>query len=409
MHSIPKLIFREHSQQGRIGYLLGAIEYASSRIDSSSSPDNQIIVKDQTGDIQTAKDRIVQQSFQTFYSENDIPIIILSEEGNSYSKNPIYVKLLDPIDGSINSENDLPYGTNTALADYKPQLRVEDFAWAVVYDHKNGIFHVGSKNEGAYRIVKGEKQNYPESGKNSIVEIASPFSYTTENEQRERQKKLTEIFHENIGNQLRSQDVTGLGLVNTKRAFGDWRNVTKTFDVLPSGLILKERGYAFTDVLGFDFSKAIVYDENNSKYEATGGLNTKIGGNFIAANPKDHELLIFGERKPHNMRDSHPTCTWDIFMKKEVGFPSHLFSWRYELPIDERKEFRDFGIKSATKLKEIINERHQIYGGLNSRNVKYIITEIKNRYINSIAEKHFPNGDALHLEAFDQVIREIRI
>ena len=259
-----KEIQKKYDSEGPVGYLLGATEFAISNLKTISALD--IVRKNNAGDLVTAMDRSVHGSVIQYFREIGLSVAILGEEGQHQTANPQWAILIDEIEGTQNAVNQLPYGINMAIAPWRERIQVGDLESSVVTNLYDERIFVGEKAKGAYKIVCGERRELDRT-QTDVYECPSPNAYTTSDEQAWRQGRLAEIFKKVIGNQPRSIDATGTRLVELADsnicAYGDWRNATKCWDVLPSALIIQEAGYVLTDSLGFDLSNAVFYDKNN--------------------------------------------------------------------------------------------------------------------------------------------------
>jgi fructose-1,6-bisphosphatase/inositol monophosphatase family enzyme len=400
------------------GYLLGATEFAIANLQGVSVLD---ITRssDGTGDIVTEMDRCVHESVIRYFQEIGLAVVILGEEGQHLTTSPRYAVLIDEIEGTQNAINALPHGINMAIAPYQKRLQVKDLEAAVVTNLSDGRIFVGERGKGAYKIVDGKKR---ELGKKQtdVYECPSANAYTTglrfgeeipysslDNDpglQRERQSFIEALFLRRFRNQPRSVDATGTRLVELADsnicAYGDWRNVTKCWDVLPSGLIISEAGFVITDVLGFDLNEAVFYESGNSEFEKDGGLNRKVGKNFIAASSEDHGKLVFGQGicgwryHPYPYGPSFDqACTWDYLMntamrigvlvstKQDPVIKYYLDGDLREIKLDDLKSiFRVWEEVVNKKIQYIIDEKQECYQELGSQNTEKIRTEVGKRY-----------------------------
>jgi len=408
----PREIQHKYEGQGPVDYLLGATEFAMQNLKGISISAADLFKKDKTGDLVTAMDRSVHRSVIEYFQARGIPIAFLGEEGQSQVTNPRWAILADEIEGTQNAVNALTYGINLGIAPYKPRLRVSDLEAAVVTNLSDGRVFVGEKGKGAYKIQDAQRRELDRK-QTDVYECPSPFAYTTDFHQVEYQKILAEVFRDNLGNQPRSVDATGTRLVELVdgniRAHGDYRFATKCWDVLPSRLIIQEAGFVLTDVFGFDLSEAIFYDKDNPNFNGDGGLNRKVGNNFIAANPEDHEKLVFGIGK--NILPQHPCA----------AAPPKLLSVHDHIRINEyrnlgwfealgdkkinREEFwRGFGKRKADSLNASIKLARQDYVELNLDNVQRIIEKTRDRYVDILFGGWAEEAQGLHLKAFDETI-----
>lgn len=402
----PKDIQRKYANRGIVGYLLGAMEYSINNLNTITMLD--VTKKDASGDIVTLMDTTVHHSIAKYFRKNSIPVVILGEEGVIKEENAEYILLIDEIEGTQNAINGLPFGINLAIAPYKPTLRVKDLEAAIVCNSATNTIFVGEKNKGAYKIKDGGKLEFSEKH-TDIYELPSAFAYTKDGLQEGRQLILSRVASNILGNQPRSIDATGTRLVelldSNIKAYCDWRNATKCWDILPSRLILIEKGFILTDTLGFSFSEGIIYDESIDC------PNAAIGRNFIAANAEDHENLVFGDDSEQTLSD---ICTkefssvWGyvIFEALGCGFivpPGYLLGWQRETN-KGIEELLHFGRSFAYFLHEQIDHRLNLYGGLDKSNVMDIINKIRSRFLDVIPEEQFPEGIPHHLMEFDRII-----
>jgi fructose-1,6-bisphosphatase/inositol monophosphatase family enzyme len=381
-----KKIHTKYEHLGTEGFLLGAIEYAKSKLSNCS---HEIYSKKSSGDIITELDKTVHNSFIEYFRINQIPVCILGEEGQSSDIKPKYAILIDEIEGTQNAVNDLDYGINVAIAKYSHQLKVKDLESAVVVNLRNDTIYVGVKDKGAYKIQNGEKMNLIQK-ETDIYECPNPWAYTLDQVDEDRQITLSKIFRNALGPQPRSIDATGTRLVELVngniRAYGDWRNATKCWDVLPSALILTEENYTFTDILGFDLSESIFYDKNNSLFTKDGGLNRRVGENFITSNKEDHNLLTFGNKnRDVNLRWLEVECTWDSIILDSNEIPKGGLMGGYGGMIWQNWFLKEGGKSFAEVINKIIDEKQEAYGSLNSSNVKDIIKKIGDTYLKKIS------------------------
>ncbi len=409
MDLTPQALHRKYQDNGLVGHLLGATDYAKQGLSHVSFLD--VVRKGRTGDIVTGMDRAVHDSVIRYFQENGIPAVILGEEGSSSSDQPQLAILMDEIEGTQNAVNGLDYGINIAVARYKPQLRVKDLEAAVVVNLRAEKSFVGEKGR-VYVIDRGVERELA-TKETDVYETPSAEAYTITEDQRERQRALIKIFVKRLGNQPRSVDATGTRLVEVAdgniRVYGDWRHATKCWDVLPSALILTEAGFKVTDVYGFGFDEAILYDESR-------GLNRRIGENVIAASPEDHELLVFGDSSSavgHFLQYSfiRPSCLLDLSVKgHERELPIRLSKFYdktgFGLTVEVVNELRrSFGARIATHLAGIVEDRLEAYGGLNPADIERITDFCRDRYVVKLMEDFRLTKDLppVHIESFDQV------
>jgi len=405
--------FHRYANFGRAGYLLGAVDFARNRLREASS---QVLMRSGTGDIVTGLDQTVHHAIIDYFQSLGVSALVLGEEGNSVSSNPEFAILLDPIDGSQNSINGLDYGINAAIAEYHSRLRVSDLDVAVVTNFKTGTFFVGERGKGAYKVKDGKREELVHK-KSDLYELPSPKAYTVKPDQERRQELLATIFAKVLGNQPRSVDATGARLVEVAdsnlRAYGDWRNATKCWDVLPSALILKEAGYVLSDVLGFNLSSAIFYEEARQ-----GGLNRRVGENFITTTSNDYQILLFGESSDNGELDKRnlwDLCVgrsfsiWDKFLHEAIASgkiepPRYLFG-RQKSQSDGSFEFVRFGQMFGEFLVSVVEDKRKTYLELDESQVKDLLLQIRNKYVDCIPSTQFPGGRPLHLVAFDEVVQ----
>jgi len=390
----PIEIQKKYQSSGVTGYLLGATEFARQNLANLSFSPLDIVRKDDTGDIVSQMDRCVHESVIRYFQEIGISVAILGEEGQEFSERPRYAILIDEIEGTQNAVNGLDYGINMAIAPYGFRLKVRDLESAVVTNLRDDTVFVGEKGSGAYKIVNGKRQEFVRK-QTDVYECPNPRAYTTNPEQVERQELLTKVFTTQLGNQPRSLDSTGTRLVELAdsniRAYGDWRNATKCWDVLPSALIVQEAGYTFTDVLGFDLSETFFYDRENIKFSKDSGLNRRVGENFIAARPSDHGVLLFsvgGKKARHYHRLMEPVSIWNgIFLRSdEKEVPTDLALGPYGMLI-WGENFDNAGLNISTLLKGIIEERKEAYGNLSQEAINWVVNKIEETYIKGIPKK----------------------
>jgi fructose-1,6-bisphosphatase/inositol monophosphatase family enzyme len=410
MDLTPQAFHKKYQDRGLVGHLLGATDYAKQELSHVSFLD--VVRKGNTGDIVTRMDRTVHDSVIRYFQENGISAVVLGEEGSYSSDQPQLAILIDEIEGTQNAVNGLDYGINIAVAKYKPQLKVKDLEAAVVVNLRIDKTFVGEKGR-VYVIDNGVERDLA-AKETDIYETPSAEAYTVTENQRARQKALIEIFVKKLGNQPRSIDATGTRLVEVADgnigAYGDWRHATKSWDVLPSALILTEAGFKVTDVYGFEFDEAILYDESN-------GLNKRIGENVIAASPEEHELLVFGDSKP--LMSSflqysfiRPSCLWDFSVRGlESELPIRVGKFHdktgLELTVGEVNELRkSFGTRIATNLVGIVKDRLEAYGDLNPANIERITDFYRDRYLVRLMNDFRLTEDLppVHIGSFDQVV-----
>jgi len=439
MHS-PTQIQQRYEGQGPVGYLLGVTDFAMQNLQGISVSPFDLFRKDSTGDIVTEMDRCVHDSIVKYFQAIEVPVAILGEEGQSHDAKPEYALLVDEIEGTQNAVNGLPHGINIAIAPYRSRLRVRDLEAAVVTNLYDERIFVGERGKGAYKVQDGERCEL-DSKQTDVYECPSPFAYTTDLDQIDRQKYLTNIFRKILGNQPRSIDATGTRIVELAdgkiRAYGDWRHATKCWDVLPSELIVREAGYVLTDVLGFDLSEAVFYDRNNPNFDQDGGLNRIVGRNFIAANIEDHERLVFGDGK--NNFPQHPyaapkhlfNCTWDFFHtygldwfnslwdtngdkkgdfrvlseRNKKEFLRVLSDSKKHTEGDRKKFWRDFGQKKADIFNEIVECTQAAYLGLDPGNVKEVHDRYRGRFVDIVSGTWEEKAQGFHLKTFDEGVQ----
>ncbi|MBW2988001.1 hypothetical protein DRJ48_00515 [Candidatus Woesearchaeota archaeon] len=402
----PRQIYKKYRSQGATGLLLGALEHIVQQLDRTTHP--LILKKYDSGDIVSYLDCLVHNSVVEYFRANEIPILILGEEGECSVANPEWILLIDEIEGSQNAINGLDYGINMAIAHYQPQIRGDELEAAVVCNLRDSRVFVSERGKGAYKIVNGKRCELSHKP-TDVWEIPSPYAYTTTTEQVKRQVSLSRIFSARLGNQPRSIDATGTrlaGLADSDiRAYGDWRNVTKCWDVLPSALILREAGYRITDVFGFDFTAGILYDEHNPNYREHNGLNIRLGENFIAASPEEHELLIFGSAGKGSMRVLPMDCVWDIILTKTRHYPPQFIGCYFPCDLPLRDALNRFGEAVAFTLLAVIQDRRVAYGSLDPENIIKITKKIREHYL-PMDSKFLPESKPVHLWAFDKTIVE---
>lgn len=262
-------------------HLLGAVSYAEVSI-SELTPGT--IYAKQAGDIVTLWDKEVHNSIGEYFYKNNIRVRLIGEEGRYSADNPEVDILLDEIEGTQNAVNALPYGINIAACRHKGELRPSDLAASVVLNLRDGRRFVATKEGGTRIINNGQKK--AQTKQSDIWEV--PLGYMTTEEQEHRQDDVRKSLRNIFGPQYRSIDATGTRLAEIAdgnlRLYADWRDATKPWDVLPSWLILKERGLECTDILGFSFDDAVLVRDNK--------LNMRIGENFLAANSEDHRKAL---------------------------------------------------------------------------------------------------------------------
>lgn len=428
-NSFARFLYAYYQHKGLVGLLLGATEYAKKELGSVSI--GEVLNKYNTGDIVTAKDRCVHESVVKYFKEVGIGVKILGEEGVSDVKDPEFALLIDELEGTQNSINALPHGINMAIARYKPRLRFKDLESAVVTNLYDGRMFVGERGDGAYKIVEGKRVDFDETKNSDLWEVPCSRSYTTTDNQRKRQEMLANIFFGKFGNQCRSVDSTGTMLVEVadrnRRAYGDWRNATKCWDVLPSALIIQEAGFVFTDCLGFDLSEAVFYNENNPDYDKDGGLNRRVGENFIVADRKDHCGLIFG-----------PGSTWNILLNvksptgPEYMYPIDMPDIECESPatsgikkVIARKmlNLMKIGLDVAERVVSTIQDAKLAYGALVPADVRdkiigigvygfgdyYSRDSMRNSMSMVCEETLFPDGVPMHWLGYAEYIRKANI
>ncbi len=396
MENNPKSLHQEYSKLGIQGDLIGAIRYATFRI-----RDSGICVLDRhdTGDIVTQADLMVHDAFVEYFSKIGQRVLINGEEGASSEIEPEYLVLLDPIEGTQNFVNGLDYGINSAVAPYKPQIKVKEITASAVANLREDTIFSGTRGEGVLKLRGGKIEELVRK-QTDVYEMPLSTAYTTDILQRARQSILANVFYNILGNQPRSIDATGTRLValldNNIRGYGDFRNATKCWDVLPSALLLKEAGFKITDVHGFEFDEGIVFNETSPK---DNGLNRYIGQNFIAANPADHEELVFG--------------TEDSFWKQAVSEVSNVSG-----PLELFKsgghgvaKIKDYTIEDcfyrhgrdiAMILQVNIDEAEKAYGGLDPENVREVVRKVRQNFVDVIPERFFPTDGPIHVDKFDE-------
>ena len=328
-----------------------------------------------------------------------IKAVVNGEECASRVRKPRYLVLLDPIEGTQNAVNGLDHGINIAIAPYKPQLRVKDLVAAAVCNLRDDAIYIAERGQGVTKYVNHERKEITRK-QTDVYETPLPTAYTTDGFPRGRQEVLVDVFYNLLGNQPRSIDATGTRLValleGNIRAYGDWRDATKCWDVLPSALLLEEGGIKVTDVFGFDFSEGILFDRKDPRFQKDNGLNRRIGENFIAATPEDHERLVFGEEESIWKRTTN-----------EWPRPRHLVGPYLPPDLDRSQEFWNFGSKAATGLQWIIDKRKEAYGDLDRRNVEVVVRKLRERFLDSIPRKLFPEEGPVHLKHFDERMRDM--
>ena len=317
-----------------------------------------------TGDLVTEMDQLIQDSIVDFLEENNVAARVVGEEGADATGNcPDYLIVVDPIEGTRNFVNNLTHGVNLAIAEYKSKLRVKDIDYATVWNLQDDVLYRRGKNQ----IMTGRLRNgeiYTPVRKDSkVAEIPSPWSYTTEEDQKERQIFLNDLIYENVTNQIRSIDATGTRLMeiatDNLSLHADWRNATKCWDVLPSFFILQQEKHEVSDILGFKFDQAVFYNEFNEDFDGDNSLNRAVGENFLVVNRDnwdlDHEIL-FGDdsRTIEQLREmEQPTCIWDrVILESDFEYP--------DPPYTEEKA-KKLAKDMAEVVNPIIDEKNQRY------------------------------------------------
>lgn len=323
-----------------------------------------------TGDLVTEMDQLVHDSIVEYLEEKEIPARVVGEEGADATANcPNYLIMVDPIEGTRNFLNNLTHGVNLAIAGYKSKLRMKDIDYAAVWNLQDDIVY--NRRRGRTTNVLKEGEMYRPMRKDpKVAEIPSPWAYTTEDNQKERQVFLTDLIHNEVTNQIRSIDSTGTRLMeigsNNLAVYADWRNATKCWDVLPSFFILQEENHEVSDILGFEFDQAVFYNEFNEDFDDDNSLNRAVGENFIAVN-KEHcgltsqvgglrHQILFGDnsRTIEQLKNmEQPESIWDkIIMGSEFEYP--------EPPYTEEKAKR-LAKDMAELVNPIIEEKNQKY------------------------------------------------
>ncbi|MBL7160124.1 MAG: hypothetical protein ISS95_01020 [Candidatus Aenigmarchaeota archaeon] len=308
---------------------LGCVSYAHKGLNAVSK---EIIETKATGDIITDADRYVHDGVIEYFQNMGIEALILGEEGAYCSKTPEVAVLLDAIEGTQNFVNDLDCGTNIAIANYKDILQAKDIEAAVVVNIPKNRKYVASRGNGV-SVIDCYRKRKPIKKETDLYELPKKRAYIETEEQIRQQEFLDENASEIFGHQGRSIDATGIRLValvdHNIKAYADFRHATKSWDSLPSALILMEAGYEFTDVFGFKLGEAVLYEKGNPKFKRDGGLNRRIGENFVAANPENHEKFI-------------------------------------------RKFLPRYLVEFEKTFDELVEERRKVYGGLDQENINLL-------------------------------------
>ncbi|MDD5144524.1 MAG: hypothetical protein PHW72_00080 [Candidatus Pacebacteria bacterium] len=256
------------------------------------------IVSEKNGkDLVTSWDLSIQAALLDYFERQRIKVSFLGEEGTYLDECPEIVLLVDEMEGSQNAINALPFGINIAAAPYGPHLKVQDLVASVVANLRDGRKFVAIKGEGFGTIEGNTSVRNPFKKSTDIWEV--PLGYITSPQQLKKQFDVYNLFSSLFGPQYRSVDSTGTRLVEITsaniRAYADYRDATKPWDVLPSWLILKEGGFICTDILGFHFEEASLCIE--------GKLNMNVGKNFLATLSKDdHKKVTDGLIKMRLLR-----------------------------------------------------------------------------------------------------------
>ncbi len=371
-----------------VDILIGAVSYAQDQLRGIGS---QVLERSETGDIVTPKDRIVHRSVVEYLSRNGIRALVNGEEGATGATKPEYLLLIDPIEGTQNAVNGLDHGINIAIAPYRSQLRVRDLKAAAVCNLRDGVTYVGERGKRPFKIIAGEKKDIPTPKQTDLYEAPLPTAYTTDRNAINRQQILGDVFRSVLGNQPRSVDATGTRLValleGNIRAYGDWRHATKCWDVLPSALLLEGAGFTVTDVFGISFDDLVFFDQGNPRFSKDHGLNRRIGENFIAASPVDHEALVFGEK------DS-------VWKRAENEWLKPRPTGLYQIG----SLISEPGGRVLVGLDEIVHRRKQAYGDLNESNVHDIVKKVKDRTLATSFRNSLSPKEPAYLKRYAEMI-----
>jgi len=389
----PKSHYRKFSGLGIVGHLLGAISYATDNINRVRR-DSGVLSTSNTGDIVTEMDLASMNAVTEYFKCMKIPVIVNGEEGVDQVRNPEHLVMLDGIEGTQNAVNGLDHGINISIAPYRPLLKVKDIEAAVVSNLRSGVMYAATREKGAFKVQDGKIQGFSRKP-TAVYECPLPNAYTTDILNRLRQRTAGNICLKVLGNQPRSIDATGTRLValleGDIRAYVDWRDATKCWDVLPSALILEEEGFVVTDVKGFSFSEGIFYKEG---YGHDNGLNRNIGRNFVAATPEDHDKLVFG------LEDSF----WRRIIG-ELGFLPDMVKGDYHpTELQWCEDFYEYGRRVGMIFQHQIDQTLLAYGGLNHDNVVDVVTKVRKNFLETISEDKYPVDGPIHLAKFNQFL-----
>lgn len=282
------------------------------------------------GDIETSWDTAVYQGVKTFLRaaganaliRGELKIDNPEERENSFGVQigegePQGIFIIDPCDGSVNAEIGKEYGTVLAWAPYRQKLTLDDIQIGLVANH------LKANEKKRYLAVKGHGariMNLEDSQEIRVVErtdrapslvdeVPSPWAYSKEPWQMARQLIMAETAREVLegfdkkkgairgGDQPRATDASATssaGVIDRYRSHLDARGVTKTWDTVASYVLFRETGIKMTDIWGFSLGTAVIYDEKDPRFAQSGGLNPRVGNNFVIARPHDHEKIVYG-------------------------------------------------------------------------------------------------------------------
>ncbi|HUW21609.1 MAG TPA: inositol monophosphatase family protein [Candidatus Bathyarchaeia archaeon] len=229
-----------------------------------------------------------------------------------------WVFVIDPLDGSVNETQGKKSGTVLACAKYGGKLKMRDLEIGVVADYlagRNGNERgtqrcVGVRGLGARLLRAREIERITLPEPSPLDEVPTFGAYTKFPWQEEQQKLLARVVSEVLGQkQQRSTDATAACSVAVAtgefRTHCDAREATKLWDTIASWVVINEvTGLKMTDLFGFSFDEAVLYDPANEKYAKDGGINRAIGKHFVIGREEDNlaitrgycEAIFFGLR-----------------------------------------------------------------------------------------------------------------
>jgi len=226
-------------------------------------------------DVTRKIDELAEKEAVEYLRDRDLSAYLVSEESNArvVGGKPEIAVVLDPLDGTMNFVNSIPFfAVSAAAGAYKSDMTIQDLTVGVVRDVVNGDVFSAAKGLGAYH---NDKRMISEPDRPLVNPLVSFYAYGSK-ELPIQVGGLQELSRfRTLGSASLEICYVASGKLD---AMVDVRGFMRIVDFAAGKIILEETGGVFTDIKG---------ERVDPKLEDQSGISL-----IAAGNRKIHEWLL---------------------------------------------------------------------------------------------------------------------